>query len=128
MSHFQWTLSKISYTIKFSNFITILQLRIMPTNHETPRDLRKKLSRAAVSHKALRDKYRATQYELKKYKVSLSAARTNRNKWRLLAKEADALAIRLQIELNKISQERDSLATKIKEVDVLESKKKRNRF
>jgi len=96
----------------------------MSTTHETPRDLRKKLSRAAVSHKALKDKYRAKQYELKKYKFCLSVVRTNRDKWRLLAREADKRAMHLQIELNKISQERDSLATKIKVADSLDSKKK----
>jgi len=100
----------------------------MSTTHETPRDLRKKLSRAAVSHKALKDKYRAKQYELKKYKFCLSVVRTNRDKWRLLAREADKRAMHLQIELNKISQERDNLATNIKAVDLDSKKKQRNRF
>lgn len=101
----------------------------MSTIRETPRDLRKKLSRAAVSHKSLKDKYREKQYELKKLKNNLSSVCVNRDKWRLLAKEADTLTKNLQLELNKISQERDSLANHIKAIDLLDSKKKeRNRF
>lgn len=91
---------------------------------ETPRDLRKKLSRAVVSHKALKDKQRENQYEHKILKNCLSSARANRDKWRLLYKESVMIVEKLQLELSTISQERDSLVSIIKTANLLDSEKK----
>lgn len=96
----------------------------MSTTPETPRDLRKKLSRAAVSHKSLKDKQREKQYDLKILKNKLSSVRANRDKWRLLCKDSETRAKKLELELNKTSQQRDNLLAKIQTADVSVSKKK----
>lgn len=90
---------------------------------ETPRDLRKKLGRAVVSQKALKDKQRKKQYELKILKNCLLSARTNRDKWRLLYKESMTTVEKLQLNLSNISQERDSLVSIIKAANLSDSKK-----
>ena len=51
----------------------------MSTAPETPRDLRKKLSRATSSNKSLKDKHRETQYDVKKLKNCLSVMRSSRD-------------------------------------------------
>jgi hypothetical protein len=81
----------------------------MPKSDETPRDLRKKLTRATSSHKALKDKLREKQYELKKLKNSLSAMQVSRDNWRLHSKENEVCIVNLKQEICNITKERDDL-------------------
>jgi SMC interacting uncharacterized protein involved in chromosome segregation len=97
----------------------------MSTTHETPRDLRKKLSRAAASHKALKNKYREKQYDLKKLNNCLSAMQNSRDKWRLHAKEQEIFTNNLKRELCSISKERDDLRTQVATIELLDQKKTR---
>jgi predicted RNase H-like nuclease (RuvC/YqgF family) len=95
----------------------------MPTAHETPRDLRKKLSRATASHKSLKDKYRQKQYELKKLNNCLSAMQTSRDKWRLHSKENKISVDKLKQELCNMTKERDEFKTQIANIELLDLKK-----
>jgi len=95
----------------------------MPTTNETPRDLRKKLSRATASHKALKNKYREKQYELKKLNNCLSAMQKSRDKWRLHSKEHEIFINNLKQELCNTSKERDNLRIQITTRDLLDKKK-----
>jgi len=97
----------------------------MSTTYETPRDLRKKLSRAAVSHKALKNKYREKQYDLKKLNNCLSAMQNSRDKWRLHAKEQVILTNNLKQELCSVCKERDDLRTQVATIELLDQKKTR---
>lgn len=89
---------------------------------ETLRDLRKKLSRAATSHKSLKDKYREKQYELKKLKNCLSVMRTSRDNWRLHCNENEIRAKNLAQELSNLSQARDKLIAKLENAESLGKK------
>jgi predicted RNase H-like nuclease (RuvC/YqgF family) len=97
----------------------------MPVSHETPRDLRKKLTRATASHKALKNKLREKQYELKKLKSSLSAMEVSRDNWRLHSKENEVSINYLKQEICNITKERDDLKTQVSTIDFLEKKKTR---
>ncbi len=97
----------------------------MPTTHETPRDLRKKLGRATASHKTLKNKYREKQYELKKLNNCLSAMQKSRDKWRLHSKDREAFINNLEKKLCDISKERDNLITQLATIELLDQKKKR---
>jgi hypothetical protein len=97
----------------------------MSTTHETPRDLRKKLSRAVASHKALKNKYREKQYDLKKLNNCLSAMQNSRDKWRLNAKEQELFTNNLKQELCSISKERDDFRTQVATIELLNQKKTR---
>lgn len=85
----------------------------MLTATETPRDLRKKLSRVTSSHKSLKDKLREKQYELKKLKNCLSAMQASRDKWRLECKESELLTNNLRQELSNVTQDRDKIIAEI---------------
>jgi lipid II:glycine glycyltransferase (peptidoglycan interpeptide bridge formation enzyme) len=90
---------------------------------ETPRDLRKKLSRSTQSRNALKNKHRQTQYEIKKLNNCLSAMTASRNKWRLECKENKTLIKKLEKELSEVSQNRDELIAKVENIDSSNSKK-----
>jgi len=92
---------------------------------ETPRDLRKKLSRSNASLNSVKDKYREKQYEQKKLNNCLSAMRANRDKWRLHSKENEILIKNLRQELHTTTQELDALKTQITTVQPLDPKKNR---
>lgn len=92
---------------------------------ETPRDLRKKLSRSNTSLNAVKDKYREKQYEQKKLNNCLSAMRTNRDKWRLRSKENEILIKNLRQELHTTTQELDALRTQTSTTQPLDPKKNR---
>lgn len=96
----------------------------MPTTHETPRDLRKKLSRANTSHKSLKDKYREKQYELKKLNNCLSAMQMSRDKWRLHSKENKTVVNNLKKKLCDITKKYDTLQTQIATIESLDKKKR----
>jgi len=98
----------------------------MSTTDETPRDLRKKLSRANASNKALKNKYREKQYELKKLNNCLSAMQKSRNNWRLHSKEHEIGIKNLKQELCGISKERDNLRSQIATIELLDKKKRDN--
>ena len=93
------------------------------TPHETPRDLRKKLSRAATSLKSVKNKYREKQYELKKLNNCLSAMEVSRDRWRLQSKENQASVVKLEQELYDIAKERDELKTQIATIELQDQKK-----
>ena len=97
----------------------------MSTTHETPRDLRKKISRAAASHKALKNKYREKQYDLKKLNNCLSAMQNSRDNWRRRAKEHEIFINNLKLELCCISKVRDDLRTHVATIELLDQKKTR---
>lgn len=96
----------------------------MPAENETPRDLRKKLARATASHKALKNKLREKQYELKKLKNSLSAMQVSRDNWRLHSKENEISINNLKQEICNITKERDNLKTQNSPIDLLDKKKR----
>jgi septal ring factor EnvC (AmiA/AmiB activator) len=96
----------------------------MPKSSETPRDLRKKLSRSTTSRNILKKKRRETKYEIKKLKNCLSAMTASRDRWRSECKENKVLTIDLKRELSNVTQQCDELISKLKENDSLVSKKK----
>jgi hypothetical protein len=96
----------------------------MPKNYETPRDLRKKLTRSINSRDFQKEKQRDSQYEIKKLKNRLSAMTTSRDKWRLQSKENKILIKNLQQEFSNVAQCRDELIAKPETTDSLNLKKK----
>jgi hypothetical protein len=97
----------------------------MPKSTETPRDLRKKLTRSTASRDSQKEKLRIAQYEIKKIKNCLSAMTISRDKWRLESK-ADKIRIKnLENELSDTVQNRDELLAKL-EYNSLTLKKKSN--
>jgi hypothetical protein len=97
----------------------------MTKSTETPRDLRKKLSRSTASRDSQKEKLRIAQYEIKKIKNCLSAMTISRDKWRLECKEDKILINNLEKELSGTVQNRNELLAKL-EYNSLALKKKAN--
>jgi chromosome segregation ATPase len=91
---------------------------------ETPRDLRKKLSRSTASHNSIKSKLREAQYEVKKLKSCLSAMTVSRDKWRFEGKENKILVKNLKQDLSNVTQDRDNLIAKLENAESLVPKKK----
>jgi chromosome segregation ATPase len=98
----------------------------MPKSSETPRDLRKKLSRSTDSRNSLKDKHRESQYEVKNLKSCLAAMTTSRDKWRLECKENKVHVKDLEQELSSITQNRDDLIAKLNDQSLVPKKKRKN--
>lgn len=96
----------------------------MPTTHETPRDLRKKLARVSDSNQSIKNKYREKQYELKKLNNCLSAMERSRDKWRLHCNEKKALVKNLEKKLCDITEKYDDLKAQITTIESLDKKKR----
>jgi chromosome segregation ATPase len=93
---------------------------------ETPRDLRKKLTRSTVSRDLLQEKLRDAKYKIKKLKNCLSAMTDSREKWHFKYKENKLLTKNLENELSNVTQNRDELITKLENTNPLVLKKNTN--
>ena len=72
----------------------------MTVSYDSPTDLRKKLKLASKSSERWKTKHRASQYELKKARTTLSQALANRDEWRSKCHEQEQCVLQLEQELS----------------------------